>query len=201
MPAIVPLPVGRPVEPNVAVRKEALAVRGAGLELRPRRSRIATVAAFLTLASATALAATIGAKVNTKAKNKAWYRLLRKPSITPPDRVFGWVWTPLYALSVHSGFRVWRAPKSRARSVALAAWGAQTVFNGAWSWLFFGRHRPRLALADLAGNYAALGVYAAAAARVDRAAAVAVVPYLGWLTFAGALNAGIVRKRQLVGRR
>jgi translocator protein len=135
-----------------------------------------------------------------KPRNKAWYRLLRKPSFTPPDRVFGLVWPPLYALTAYSGYRVWRAPSSPGRTAALALWGAQLAFNGAWSVLFFGKHRPKAALVDLAANYVSLGGYALTAASVDRPAAALVAPYLGWLSFAGALNGSIASKKQLFTR-
>jgi benzodiazapine receptor len=62
--------------------------------------------------------------------------------------------------------------------------------------VFFGAHRPRLAMATLSANHASLGAYALAAAKVDKTAAWMVAPYLGWITFAGVLNASIVRKNR-----
>jgi tryptophan-rich sensory protein len=207
MTAVAPPPVGSESEPSVTTDNAAAvsALQAAHVELpvpqpaaQPRRTRGGAILAALVIGGATALAATIGAQVNKKKRNLAWYHLLRKPSYTPPDPVFGLVWTPLYALGAYSAFRVWQAPDSKERTAALALWGTQLAFNGAWSWLFFGKHRPRLALADLAGNYLSLGAYALAAAKVDRPAAALVTPQLGWLSFAGALNAGIVRRTQLV---
>jgi tryptophan-rich sensory protein len=146
--------------------------------------------------AASAAAAIGGGLVTAKQRNKRWYHLLRKPSFTPPARVFGLVWPVLYSLGALSAWRVARTPPSPARSVALGLWGTQLAFNAAWSPIFFGAHRPRLAMADLAGNYASLGAYALAASKVDTAAAAMVVPYLGWLTFAGVLNASIVGKNR-----
>lgn len=203
MSAIAPPAVGAEAEPTIAEDNahalEALSARR-GPSAHPPRARAGGLLAALAFGAATALAATVGASVNMRKRNKAWYHLLRKPSFTPPDRVFGLVWTPLYALSAYSGFRVWQAPDSKARTTALALWGAQIAFNGAWSWIFFGKHRPRLALVDLAANYAALGGYTLAASKVDRPAAALMTPYLGWLSFAGALNAEIVRTPQILAR-
>jgi tryptophan-rich sensory protein len=78
--------------------------------------------------------------------------------------------------------------------VALGLWGTQLAFNAAWSPLFFGQHWPRVALADLVLNHASLSAYAAYARKVDPTAAYLVAPYLGWLTFAGALNGSIVAR-------
>jgi len=99
----------------------------------------------------------------------------------------------VYTLSVLSGWRVWKAPKGRLRTMALALWGTQLVLNAAWSPLFFGRRRPRRALADLAALGASVSAYAAASYGLDKKAAVMVLPYLGWLGFAGALNEEVVR--------
>ena len=146
---------------------------------------------------ATALAAGLGAGA-TKRGRGAWYRALRKPAGQPPPAVFGPVWTGLYGLMSVSAYRVFRAPPSRERSRALALWWGQLALNGAWSPLFFGAHRPRLALADLVGLTAAAAAYTRKAAQVDRPAGWLMAPYLGWLGFAGWLNLGIVRRNRLL---
>jgi tryptophan-rich sensory protein len=121
-----------------------------------------------------------------------WYQGLRKPAFTPPSWVFGPAWTVLYVLIAWSGYRVWRRPASPARRRALGWWGAQLVLNGAWSPIFFGLQRPGWALVDLGLLVPAVAAYTAAARRVDRPAAWMMAPYLGWIGFATALNAGIV---------
>ena len=125
-----------------------------------------------------------------------WFRRLRKPSFQPPNEVFGPVWTVLYGAIAYSGHRIWRAPASPQRTRALALWSAQLALNGAWTPIFFGARRPALALADLVALDVAAGAYALSSRRVDRRASLAVVPYLGWLAFATALNAGIVAGNQ-----
>ena len=49
-------------------------------------------------------------------------------------------------------------------------------------------------MADLVAYYVSLGSYALAARTVDTNAAWMVLPYLGWLTSAGTLNAGIIAR-------
>jgi tryptophan-rich sensory protein len=144
------------------------------------------------IAGALAATALVGARAT--ARNLGWYRRLRKPSWTPPDAAFGPVQTGLYALMGASAWRIWRSRSSPARTRALGLWAAQLAANGAWSPLFFGAHRPRAALLDLGLTLGAVGAYAAAARRVDRAAAWLIAPYVLWTLFAGVLNGAIVRQ-------
>jgi translocator protein len=152
----------------------------------------AALAGFGAIATATAIG---GAFVGpARPSVMAWYRALRTPPFTPPSGLFGPVWTLLYALIAVSGWRVWRRPDSPERTRALALWAAQMATNAAWTPLFFGARRPTAALVDLGAQLAATAGYTAAAARVDRPAAALMAPYLGWTTFAGVLNAEIVRR-------
>jgi tryptophan-rich sensory protein len=125
--------------------------------------------------------------------------MLRKPPFNPPPAVFGPVWTALYALMSWSAYRIWRQAPSPGRTRALALWATQLGLNGLWSPLFFGKHRPRTALVDLIGLAAAIAAYIKVAAKVDRAAAALMAPYLAWVGFAGVLNAEIVRRNMKLG--
>jgi tryptophan-rich sensory protein len=142
---------------------------------------------------ACAAAAVFGARATSRGLG-LWYSLLRKPPFQPPKAAFGPVWTVLYGMIADSGRRVFLAPKSTARTVALGLWGTQLALNAAWSPLFFAKRRPRHALVDLGALLVAIGAYVAVAARVDRKAAIEILPYAAWSGFAGALNAEIVRR-------
>lgn len=159
--------------------------------LERRRSR--SMLALAVFGGLTAAAALAGGR-STREGVEGFYRKLDKPAFTPPDWVFAPVWTALYALMALSAHRVWRQPPSRARSTALGLWGTQLGLNAAWSWLFFGRRRKKAALADIAALWGSIAGYTAVARRVDRPAAQMMVPYLAWTTYAGALNASIVRR-------
>jgi translocator protein len=141
----------------------------------------------------TAGAATLGARA-TKGGEQRWYRRLEKPPFQPPPAAFPIAWTGLYALIALSGWRVWRNPSGPARSLALELWGVQLGLNAAWSWLFFGKRRPRAALAEIGVLWVAIAGYTAAARRVDRPAAAMMAPYLGWVAFAALLNGELVRR-------
>ncbi|HEY0251319.1 MAG TPA: TspO/MBR family protein, partial [Kofleriaceae bacterium] len=153
-----------------------------------------TVLAGLGFAAATAAVAVAGTVLMQGRGNpkSLWFRMLRKPSYQPPNWAFGPVWTVLYAAIAYSGYRIWKAPKSPERNAALGLWGAQLILNGMWTPLFFGARRPIIALADIIALDATALAYTAVAAKVDRPAAGLVVPYLGWLGFATALNGSIV---------
>lgn len=203
MSAIPPPPIASVVEEAYEVRRES-EVALAALERRhtataePSRSRpwLGSLVGLAAFGAASAAAALVGGAITARRKNQSWYRRLRKPSFTPPDRLFALVWPVLYTLGAVSAWRVARAPRTPERGLALGLWGAQLAFNAAWSPLFFGAHRPGLAMADLAGNYVSLGAYALTARKVDGPAAAMVLPYVGWLTFAGVLNASIIGKNR-----
>lgn len=158
-------------------------------EERPWLRKAAALGAF---AGMTAGAALLGASAIRGATDD-WYDGLRKPRLTPPKAVFGPVWSGLYALIAVSGYRVWKAPRSRRRRAALGLWGAQLVLNAAWTPLFFGLRRPLAALVDLVALTGTASAYAAVARKVDRPAAIMMLPYLGWLGLAGVLNEEIWR--------
>ena len=82
---------------------------------------------------------------------------------------------------------VWREGGwARARG-ALGLFAAQLAFNALWSWLFFGWHRGALAFADIVLLLALIVATIAAFARIRRAAAWLLAPYLAWVSFATAL--------------
>lgn len=116
-----------------------------------------------------------------------WYDQLNKPTWTPPGWLFGPVWTALYAMIAVAGWRLYRARGDSVRP-ALGAWGVQMVLNAAWSWLFFGLHRPGLAFAEIVLLWISIVVTIALARRHDRWAAGLLAPYLAWVSFASALN-------------
>jgi benzodiazapine receptor len=121
----------------------------------------------------------------------AWYASLVKPSWNPPGAVFGPVWTVLYVSIAIAGWRVWCAVKRVDAVVVL--WIVQLVLNAAWSWLFFGLHRPDLALADIVLLLIAIVAFIATARRRDAVASWLFIPYALWVAFATALNFTIWR--------
>ena len=80
------------------------------------------------------------------------------------------------------------------RRAFAAAFGANLVLNAAWNWLFFKARRPRWALAEIVLLEASTVDLTRRAGRADPTAATMLVPYAGWVGFATALNAVVVRR-------
>lgn len=120
----------------------------------------------------------------------AWYAGLAKPSWTPPDWLFGPAWTVLYVMIAIAGWLIWRA---QGPGLALALWGVQLVLNAAWSWLMFGRHDILAALVDVAALWLSIAALILAAWSVSQTAALLLLPYLAWVSFAAALNLAVWR--------
>ena len=122
-----------------------------------------------------------------------WYADLAKPSWTPPSWVFGPVWTILYGMMAVAVWLVWLRHRQRPAAAAMAAFALQLAFNAAWSPLFFGLHRPGLAFADIVLLWLALVATVWLFLRRSAVAAVLLLPYLLWVSFAAALNLAIWR--------
>jgi tryptophan-rich sensory protein len=75
----------------------------------------------------------------------------------------------------------------------MAVFGVQLVFNAAWSALFFGARRMDWAFYNLAALWLSILAMILAYAAHDATAAWMMVPYLAWVTFAGALNRAMWR--------
>lgn len=122
-----------------------------------------------------------------------WYAGLVKPSWNPPSWAFGPVWTVLYAMMAVAAWLVWREGGWKAQWRALTLYLLQWALNALWTPLFFGLHRPGLALAEiLALDLAVLGTLMAFW-RVKRLAGTLLVPYALWVLFATVLNFTIWR--------
>jgi benzodiazapine receptor len=127
---------------------------------------------------------------------KTWYPTLEKPPFRPPNWVFGPVWTTLYAMMAIAMYTVSEkqpADHSVAR-VAQVLWGIQLVLNLLWSYLFFGRRSPLAGMIDIALLWVAIVLTTVAFAKVSRRAALLMLPYLLWVSFATVLNVEIWRR-------
>jgi len=120
-----------------------------------------------------------------------WYASLAKPSWTPPNWVFGPVWTALYANMAVAAWIVWRRRPRQRVGWAMGLFSLQLILNIAWTPVFFGLQRPGLALVDILLLWLAIGMTFAAFYRIRPLAGWLLVPYLLWVSFASALNMAI----------
>jgi tryptophan-rich sensory protein len=119
-----------------------------------------------------------------------WYEGLQKPTWTPPDVAFPIAWTLLYLMIAAAGWRLWRAAGS---GRALGSWFAQLLLNATWTPVVFGAHALGVGLLVILLLWVAILVTILAASRVDRPAALLLVPYLIWVSYATALNTALWR--------
>lgn len=124
---------------------------------------------------------------------REFYAGLAKPPWAPPGWLFGPVWTVLYLMMGVAAWLVWRQGGWRGAAVALSLFLAQLLCNALWSWLFFAWRRGGLAFADIVLLAALIVATALAFARVRTLAAVLLIPYLAWVTFATALTYALWR--------
>lgn len=115
-----------------------------------------------------------------------------EPWFYPPEIAFPIAWTVLFSLLGVALFLVWRRGLDRRPvRIAVGAFAVQFALNLAWTPVFFGLQRPDLGLVVLAALLIAVVGTIAAFDRVDRRAALLLVPYLAWIVFATALNYAI----------
>jgi len=123
-----------------------------------------------------------------------WYRNLRKPAWQPPDVLFGPVWTLIFALCALSFVIYWRrlAPRND-RLEVIAAFLVNGFLNVLWSLLFFRFERPDWSLYEVAFLWVSIIVMMVLVKRRSAPAAILLLPYLIWVSFAAALNLKIAQ--------
>ncbi len=120
-----------------------------------------------------------------------WYASLVHPPLSPPNWLFGPAWTLLYIMMAVSAWMIWRdANRPLRRRAALTAWGVQLALNATWTPVFFGLHWLFAGIFVLLALLAAIAATAQRFYRVDHAAGLLLLPYIGWVSFATYLNAG-----------
>jgi tryptophan-rich sensory protein len=122
-----------------------------------------------------------------------WYGRLAKPSWTPPNRLFAPVWIVLYATMAVAAWMVWTDAELSVAALPLSLFAVQLFLNGIWSWLFFGLHRPDLAFVDIVALWTAIAATIVAFQPISVPAALLLLPYLIWVSFALLLNFSIWR--------
>jgi len=116
-----------------------------------------------------------------------WYTTLNRPLLTPPGWLFGPVWTLLYAMMAIALWLVWESPTPK-KSPAITAFGIQLALNALWSPLFFYLKNPGLAFIEIILLWISIIATLYLFKRHSKTAALLLVPYLLWVSFAVYLN-------------
>jgi len=120
-----------------------------------------------------------------------WYANLNQPSFSPPDWIFGPVWTALYFMM---GFALYfvslkKTPESKRAQILFLI---HLVVNCAWSFVFFGLKEIGLAMVVIVLLWLMIFACTCLFCNIDKRAAYLLLPYLGWVSFAMALNNAIL---------
>ena len=121
---------------------------------------------------------------------KGWYATLNKPSFNPPNAIFGPVWTALYLLMSVSMWLNWNSSTHAGRNAKIYFF-SMLGLNAIWSPIFFGLHRPDLALIVIGLYLVFLAAWVKSLAHESRLAAALQIPHILWVSFATVLNASI----------
>ncbi|MGL4729130.1 MAG: TspO/MBR family protein [Bosea sp. (in: a-proteobacteria)] len=119
-----------------------------------------------------------------------WYAGLTKPWFSPPNWVFGPVWTVLYVMMAYAFYRVLKLPENtQGRSLAMVCFVGQLILNAAWSAAFFGLRSPAGGLIVILPLLGLIVISIALFRPLDRTASALLMPYAAWVSFAMLLNA------------
>jgi tryptophan-rich sensory protein len=122
-----------------------------------------------------------------------WYAGGDKPAWTPPNGVFGPVWTILYVLMALSAWLVWVHGGGFAdQRRAFTLYAVQLGLNLLWTPVFFAAEQIELALVVIVALDVVLAATLVTFWRIHRPAGWLLVPYLAWSLFATTLNAGFI---------
>ncbi len=118
-----------------------------------------------------------------------WYAQLLRPELAPPNWVFAPVWTTLFFLMGVAAFLVWRKRRRhKGVWIALGIFVFQLVLNTLWSIIFFGLRNPGGAFIEILFLWVAIAVTIGMFAKISKPAALLLVPYIAWVSFAAYLN-------------
>jgi translocator protein len=169
-------------------------VSAASIDRRPSTAcQVLALVLFLGIAFAVAGFGSLATFQNVD----GWYADAEKAFWTPPNVVFGPVWTVLYTVMSVAAWLVWREPASAGRRSALAAYVIQLVLNAIWTPVFFGLYPlvgpPALwvGLAVILALDVMVLITMVRFWRVRRIAAVLLIPYWAWVLYATTLNAAL----------
>ncbi len=118
------------------------------------------------------------------------YRNLYQPPLAPPGWLFPVVWTILYILMGVAAYLVWETGGTEVRN-ALTLYLVQLLLNALWPVFFFRFHAYFLAFAELLLLWLAIYLTIQQFKEINRTAALLMLPYLAWVTFAAYLNLAI----------
>lgn len=119
-----------------------------------------------------------------------WYAELNRPPLTPPNWIFGPVWSVLYLMIAVSIVLYVRQTRQAPVYWVYALIVIHVISNVAWTPIFFKAQRPGWALVDIIVLDVTLAIMIAVFWKAYRPSSILLMPYMAWVSFATYLNAG-----------
>jgi tryptophan-rich sensory protein len=114
-----------------------------------------------------------------------WYKTIKLPSWTPPGSVIGAVWTAIFILTAISAILVWnKVPAGSRFTWIVVIFILNGLLNIFWSYLFFNRHWLNAAIWEAGALDLSVIALIILIWPVSRSAAILLLPYTAWTTFA-----------------
>lgn len=123
----------------------------------------------------------------------SFYGSLTQPSWAPLAWLFGPVWTTLFVLMGISAWLVWREHDFSKAGAALKLYLSQLIANALWSWLFFTWHLGVVSILEIITLWLLISATILSFWKLNKVAALLLMPYLAWVSFAAALNVTLWR--------
>lgn len=120
-----------------------------------------------------------------------FYTALIRPTWAPPGWLFAPVWTLLYAMMGVSAWLVWRKHGWVRAQTALFVFILQLLLNALWTWVFFVWQQGGWALAEIVLLWLLIATTLRLFWPISRWAAVLLIPYLAWVSFACVLTLAV----------
>lgn len=156
------------------------------LRMTPHRSLWRQALGLVGWLGASFAAGGLGAIASANAS--AFYGGLSQPSWAPPAWLFGPVWSVLYLMIGVAAWLVWRRHGFSGASRALWLFILQLLANSLWTWLFFKWHLGAAAFAEIVVLWLLIAATIVSFWALHRLAALMLLPYLAWVSFATALT-------------
>jgi benzodiazapine receptor len=125
----------------------------------------------------------------TTASTRTWYNTLAKPSFTPPDWMFGAIWSLLFIFMGIALFLVWTAEvPTKTKQIAMILFFIQLLLTSAWNFLFFALKSPLSGFINILVLIIFILLTMFTFYPICKKAGYLLVPYLLWIVFSAILN-------------
>lgn len=123
-----------------------------------------------------------------------WYQTLNKLSFSPPNWIFGPVWTILYAfmsIAIWIVYEKYKASDGHFSKKIMRLYFYHLIINLSWSFVFFYFHLILMAFINILLLIFAIILLMSLYYPKSKISFALMIPYLAWVSFAAILNFGL----------